>query len=372
MGGSSMFNRSDDKITSSQASIFLSNTVLGAGILTLPRSVTETVRTPDSWIAILLGGFIVMLVVVIMVKLSRQFPNKTVYQYSRSIIGLVPAGFLCTLLILYYVTIASFEIRTLAEVTLYYLLEGTPIWAILIPFIWTGSYLVIGGINAISRVFQIIFPISILVLIISYLLSLQLFDLDNLRPILGEGIMPVIRGLKSTVLVYTGCEVILTLVAHMQHPQQAIKAMLWGISIPFCLYFLTVVMVIGGISVDSAVTSTWPTIDLIRSYEISGFFMERFEFPLMVIWSMQMFCNFSSFFYNASLGVSQLFYISIKPVIFAMMPVIFIASMIPKKINDVFDLGDAIGRMGIVLFFIVPVFLTLVWIIRKKVLHQNA
>ena len=85
----------------------------------------------------------------------------------------------------------------------------------------------------------------------------------------------------------------------------------------------------------------------------------------MVIWSMQMFCNFSSFFYNASLGISQLFSIPINPVIFTLMPIIFIASMIPKKINDLFNLGDAIGVMGIILFFLLPVFLTVVWTIRK-------
>lgn len=50
-----MFTRSDDKITASQAAVFLNNTVLGAGILTLPRSVSQSVKTPDSWLSVLLG-----------------------------------------------------------------------------------------------------------------------------------------------------------------------------------------------------------------------------------------------------------------------------------------------------------------------------
>lgn len=367
-----MFTRSDDKITSSQASIFLNNTVLGAGILTLPRSVSESVKTPDSWISVLLGGAIVMLVIVLMVKLSQQFPGNTIYQYSRHIIGTVPGGILSLLLILYYIIIAGFEIRSVAEVTLFYLLEGTPIWAIVIPFIWAGTYLVFGGINSIARVFQIVFPISTCILVVSYLLSLKLFDIHNLRPVLGEGLLPVIHGLKSTVLVFTGCEVVMTLVAQMQHPRQAVKAMLLGISIPFSLYLLTVIMVVGGLSVDAVITSTWPTIDLIRSFEIPGFLLERLEFPLMVIWLMQMFCNFSSFFYNASLGISQVFRLPVHPVIFGLMPVIFLAAMIPKRINDVFGLGDLIGKIGIVLFLLLPVLLSIIWAIQKKGRKQHA
>lgn len=366
-----MFVRSNDKITSGQASLFLTNTVLGAGILTLPRSVTQSAKTPDSWMSVLLGGLIVMFVIFVMVKLSQQFPGKTVYQYSKGIVGTLPGGFLSSLLIIYFIIIAGFEIRVLAEITMFFLLEGTPVWAIVIPFIWVGAYLVFGGINSIARVYQIIFPISLFILILCYILSIRIFDINHLRPVLSEGLMPVIKGLKSTVLVYTGCEVVMTITAFMQHPQHAVKSMLAGIGIPMVLYLLTVIVVVGGLSIDSVTTSTWPTIDLVRSFEISGFFFERFEFPLLVIWMMQMFCNFCSFFFNASLGISQVFKLKIAPVIFGLMPLIFLSTMVPKRMNDVFAVGDAIGRMGIILFILLPVLLSVVLIIRKKGLKQN-
>lgn len=366
-----MFVRTDDKITATQAAVFLNNTLLGAGILTLPRSVSEAVKTPDSWLSVLLGGAIVMLVVLLMVKISQQFPGKTVFQYAGKITGRVFGGFLCLLLILYFIIIAGFEIRTLAEVTLFFLLEGTPIWAVILPFLWVGTYLVYGGINSIARVFTIVFPISIMVLLISFLLSVRLFNIDNLLPVLGNGFSPVLAGLKSTVLVFTGCEVTMTLVAFMQNPKQAVKAILGGIAVSIGLYFLTVVMVIGGISIDSAVTSTWPTIDLMRSFEVPGFFFERMEFPFMVIWLMQMFCNFCSFFFQSTLGISQLFKLKVHPIIYAMVPVLFISAMLPKSMPGLFALGDAIGKMGIVLFLLLPVLLSVIWLIRVKGLKQH-
>ncbi|GGA34067.1 GerAB/ArcD/ProY family transporter [Paenibacillus physcomitrellae] len=366
-----MFIRTDDKLTSSQAGVFLTNTVLGAGILTMPRSVTQDVKTPDSWLTILFGGIIIVFVVLLMVKLCQQFPGQTVFQYAGRIAGKFPGGLLCLLLVLYFVITAGFEIRTLTEVTLFFLLEGTPSWAVILPFVWAGTYLVCGGINSIARVFQIVLPITLFILLVSFAASLRIFDINNLRPVLGSGILPVFQGLRSSVLIYTGCEVVMTLVAFMQHPGQAVKAMLGGIAIPILLYFLTVVFVIGGLSIDSIITSTWPTFDLVRSFEITGFFVERLEFPLMVVWLMQMFCNFCSFFFQASLGVSQIFKLSFLPVVLGMVPLIFLSAMLPGSVQDLFSLGDAIGMMGLVLFLLLPVLLSLIWLLRTKGLKQH-
>lgn len=367
-----MYQRADDKITTSQAAFFLTSTVLGAGILTMPRSVTQTMKTPDSWLTIILAGAAIMLAVLLMTKLCQQFPGETVFQFAGKIVGKLPGGALCFIMVLYFVVIAGFEIRSLAEVTLFFLLEGTPMWALVIPFIWTGTYLVCGGINSIARVYQIILPMTILVLLVSYAVSLRLFNINNLRPVLGEGVSPVLRGLKSSILVYSGIEVVLTLVAFMQHPKHAVKAMLGGITIPIGIYLLTVVMVIGGLSIDCVITGTWPTIDLIRSFEVTGFFVERLEFPLMVVWLMQMFCNFCSFFYQASLGISQVFRVPVQPVIFALVPVLFLITMVPKSQQELFWLGDIIGWGSAILFFLVPVPLLLIQIIRLRRLKQHA
>lgn len=59
------------------------------------------------------------------------------------------------------------------------------------------------------------------------------------------------------------------------------------------------------------------------------------------------------------------------PVIYMLVPVIFISAMIPKTVNDVFSLGDFIGRMGLVLFLLLPVLLSIIWLIRTKGLKQH-
>ncbi|XBO87392.1 GerAB/ArcD/ProY family transporter [Bacillus licheniformis] len=173
-------------------------------------------------------------------------------------------------------------------------------------FLWSGIYLLTGGINPIARLNEIIFPITVLIFLIVIFMSANIFDMDNLRPVLGKGIVPVLQGVKTTSFAYTGIEVMLIIVPFMRNPEQALKATLIGISFPIVFYMITVVMVIGGLSIDGVTSLTWPTIDLMRSFEIPGLIFERFESLLLVIWIMQIFSNFTISYYAAAVGLSQL------------------------------------------------------------------
>lgn len=355
-----MIINSNDKITTSQALVILVNYILATGILTLPRTSVEKVNTPDVWISVILGGLIAMIVAAIIVKLSQQFPEKTFYQYSQEIVGKWLGSVLSLLVIVYFFTISAFEVRAMAEVTGFFLLEGTPTWAIIMPFMWIGLYLIVGGINSIARLFEIIFPITIVIFLIVTFLSLGIFEIDNLRPVLGLGIAPVLDGVKTATLAFLGPEIMLLLVAFMKKPDEAVKAVLVGLTIPLIFYFITVVMVIGALSIDGVVMNTWPTLELMRSFEIPGLIFERFETFLLVIWIMQIFTSFTITYYAASLGLSQLFKKNIHPFMYGLIPIIYIIAMIPKNTNDLFKFGDWIGNVALFLFGLLPLILLLI------------
>ena len=349
-----------DRITTSQAVIILINYILASGILTLPRTSIEKVKTPDVWISVIIGGFIAIIAGVIMSKLSQRFPDKTFYQYSQDIVGKWIGTLISLLLVIYFFTLSAYEVRALAEVTGFFLLEGTPLWAIVMPFMWIGLYLIMDGINPIARLFEIIFPITVVIFLLVTFLSSGLFELDNLRPVLGLGFSPVLKGIKTTVLAFLGPEIMLLLVAFMQKPNKALKVILFGISIPMFFYIITVVMVIGALSIDGAVTRTWPTIGLIRSFEIQGLIFERFESMLLVIWIMQIFATFTITFYAASLGFAQLFNKKIHSFMLGLLPIIYIIAMIPQTLNDLFKFGDLIGNAALFLFGGLPALLLLI------------
>lgn len=355
-----------DQITTSQAAVMIINYMLGAGILTLPRTTVEAAKTPDVWISILISGMIIMLAGFIVVTLCRRFQGKTYFQFVPEITGKWVAFLLSLLVIAYLITISAFEIRVMAEVTGLYLLEGTPVWIIVMTFMWIGLYLTTGGINCIARMYEIILPITLLFFIIAILLSSNIFDVKNLRPVLGSGIMPVLKGIKPSLLSFTGYEIMFVAMAFMKSPKKGTKAMLVGITVPMVIYLITVIMVIGGLSIHGVQKRTWPTLDLMRSFEMQGLIFERFESLLLVIWIMQIFSTFTVAHYAASLGLSQLLKKNIRPILFIMLPVIFLIAMVPKDVSETFKLGDTVGYMSIYLFGGLPLILLLISKARKK------
>lgn len=172
-----------DQITTPQAAVIVMNYILGAGILTLPRTAAESVQTPDIWISVILGGVIALVAVIIATKLSQRYPGKTIYQYSQEIIGKWAGRLFSLLMVSYFLLLSGFEVRCLAEVTKLFLLQGTSMWLIIIPFMLIGTYLIVSGINPIARMFEIILPITVFVFILITFMSFKIFEIDNLRPV---------------------------------------------------------------------------------------------------------------------------------------------------------------------------------------------
>ncbi|NMM53117.1 GerAB/ArcD/ProY family transporter [Paenibacillus aquistagni] len=346
-----------ESLTTQQTVVIITNFILGIGILTLPRAAVEKVKTPDIWLSIMIGGLIAMLAGVVIVKLSQQFPKKTFYEYSQVILGKWLGCLLNLIVIGYFVAMSSVMLRAMAEVNILFLLEGTPRWAMIIAFMWAGFYLVIGGLSAITRLFQLIFPITVIIFFMIAGMSLKVFDINHLRPVLGLGLGPVLKGVQSTALSFGGFEIMLLLVAFMRDPKKANKAVLFGIGIPVIIYVTTALMVIGALSIDGVISLTWPTITLIKSIEFPGIFFERYESLLLVIWMMQIFTTFVITHYAAAMGFAQSFKKDLRPFLYLMMPVIYIVAMLPVDINELFALSNGVGNAGLVLFVFLPIVL---------------
>ncbi|HIW33207.1 MAG TPA: spore germination protein [Candidatus Paenibacillus intestinavium] len=362
-----MFVTKDDRITANQAMASMACTTLGAGLLVMPRVLIQEVGTPDAWMTLLLSGVLVVLALILFVKLSEKFPKKTLYQYSSIILGRPLGNFVCLLFCLYLVLTSAYELRILAEVIVFYLLEGTPKWAIVIPLMLVSYYLLLGGVNALMRLFQIVLPITLIIIIIIYGLSFSMFDIHNLKPVLGDGIAPVFNGLHHSFNSFEGYELVAIYYVHLNEPKKAVKSFALGLGLVVVIYMVALILIIGSLSLEAGMLSTWPTIDLMRNYEIKGFFFERVEILFMVIWVMQLCCAFSSMYYGASLALSQVLRYKKRPVILGLLPVCYIFTMIPRNINDITRLGNVISYFCIMMF-VIAVILYIVYLIRKKVI----
>lgn len=358
-------SRTEDQISTMQTVIVYVNYVLAVGVLTLPRTISEAAKTPDGWISILIGGAASLAAGLIITRLGRKFPGQTIYQYAAVLLGRPLGYILGTVIALFFIGIAAFELRTLQEVVQFFLLEGTPVWAINFSFLWIALYLCLGGMSGIARLCQFIVVFTWSIFLLVCLLTLEVFDLNNLRPVLGEGLLPVLKAVKPTALTFTAGEIMLFLTPFMLRPRNASKAVAFGVGISGIFYLVAYFVTVGAFSVNGVLTRTWPFLDAIRSFEVEYLLFERFESLLLAIWCMQIFCTFCISFYAAAYGAAQMSGTRPQRWLYGLLPLVFLTASLPRSLNHVFGLGDVLGNTMIYLFGLLPVILLLVARIRK-------
>ena len=170
-----------EKITSNQLMAIMISLLIGIGIMSLPRTVTEAAG-PDGWLLVPAGGVIVIITSVIISKLGLLFPGKTVVEYAGDVIT-KPLGLIFLLgLFVYFVIFCAFEARVLAEVTKQFLLDRTPTEALVITILLACAYLVRQDIATIGRMGRCWCRCSLFYLLFLLPVIPQM-DLTNLLPL---------------------------------------------------------------------------------------------------------------------------------------------------------------------------------------------
>ena len=362
-----MVNSNRKELTTIQTSIFISTIILGMGVLTLPRNVTEDAQGQDGWISVILATLILLFMGWLIIRLNRYYPGLTYFQYSKLIWGKW-IGNLTNLVFASYLLVTSgYELRGMAEVTHFYLLPLTPPEITILLMVLVGIYLMTGGIIAIARVFEILLPITLIFFFVVLATSFTVFEWRNIMPVMGMGVEPVIKGIHGSALTLSGYEFMLVLNAFMQYKQKAWKAISIGIMVPSLFYVVIVIAVVGGLGSEQTMTLTFPTIELIRSYELTGILFERYEVFLLAVWLMQIFSTYVGMHYVLCLALSQITGKNIRYFIYGTAPIIFFISVLPVDINEFFTLGNILIHIELaIVFIVVPISLGIAWIRNRR------
>ncbi|WP_243385332.1 GerAB/ArcD/ProY family transporter [Bacillus kexueae] len=366
-----MFPTSQEKITNVQASIAVMMTVIGVGIITLPRTSAEATKTPDVWISVAFSGLIAIVASYFVVKLAGKYPGKTIFEFTPEIVGKPIGVVINSFVILHFTLIAAYEARSMGEVIRSYLLDKTPIEVVIIVFMSVGVYLVTGGMNAILKLFELYFPVILFFFLLMFTLTITSFELDNVRPFLGQGMKPVFNGGKVTTLSYVGFEVMFVVTAFMQTPKKAVKTTFIAISFIMILYTTLLVLIIGSLTVDEVRLLTFPTMEFVKSIEVEGFFLERFEAFFMIMWVITTFTTYAIYHYLASYGLSTMLKQNFSQLSFVLLPVIYLLAIYPENINELFSFGDIIGQLSYIIIGVLPILLFIIAFLRKKMNKTN-
>ena len=107
-------------------------------------------------------------------QIKSAVSRKTFYQYSQDIVG----KWIGRLLSFSYYRVFSYNFsisNSFNGRSNKLFARRNPTWAIVMPFMWIGLYLIMGGINSIARMFEIIFPITV------FIFNHFLYEYRNIR-----------------------------------------------------------------------------------------------------------------------------------------------------------------------------------------------
>ncbi len=147
-----------DRLSNIQITFVVSSTTIGVTVLTLPRTATELAKS-GGFIATFITGLLMACALIITAMLAKRFPNSTVMEYSREIIGLVPSKILGLVFFFYFISVTTAVLRLFCDAIKVLLLENTPLEVLIITFLLAAVYLCLNGISSIAKICEHLNPL---------------------------------------------------------------------------------------------------------------------------------------------------------------------------------------------------------------------
>lgn len=367
-----MMNSEEVKISAYQLGILIIVTVVGVGILTLPRNVVEIANT-DGWILILVAGAVTIGISLVINTLANKFPNETIIEYSRDLAGYPLSILIGIILILYYIIFAAFSVRIFGEVLKMYLLPNTPIEIIIITFLITTIYLVRSGLEGIVRFYEIIIFIMFIPYFIALFTGTSNLDYSNILPSFQIPPISILTGTLQVIFSFIGFEAVFLFIPFVSDRKNMKKTLIIVMSIITFIYLISTIIVLASFGSHEIQTLIWPLMAYIKSIQVPGAFIEQLEGVIMTIWVLFIFTTLGTIYFSPAFLLTRLTKTKEHKIfVIALLPIIYILSLQPDNVAQIYDwLGVFSMYAGTLVVIIIPIFLLILAKIRKKGLKSN-
>lgn len=248
--------------------------IFGVDILMVQHYMVKLARQ-DGWISLAIGGLLSIGFAFVYYLLAILHPDLDLPEIMLKLCGPFLGRLLLFPIALYAVLYAGLSARIFAQALKMFLLDRTPIYAIIGLMLVVVAYSVYKGIYVIGSISDVIFPICVFTIVSMLLMSFQQMDLDRLQPVLFENTDNVVRGIFPGFRHFLGFEIIAYVYCHTYRAKGTYKWFSAGLLIPIIFYVMLTVVSIGVFSVGSLKGLIFPTLTLSKSIEFPATFLER-------------------------------------------------------------------------------------------------
>ncbi len=371
-------NRPEAVISARQSSSIIASTIIGVGVLTLPRGAAEYAKQ-SGWFSIILGALVAMLAVTVITQLSRRFPYEGIADYGADIFAIGKGrafGKIASIpLLLLYVASWGFSTvivaRMFGEVVITTVLTQTPLEVIISTMLLTAYILTLHGVETMARVNEMLLPLIVVPVLLIAISSFQSTRLYHLFP-LHEGIDwgAFAMGVLMSSFAFLGFEVMTVFSAYVQQSDKLLRVNLAGIAIPGGIYTLIGFSGIAVFGVDELKLLAWPTLELVKVTEVPGLILERMESAFLGVWVAAVFTTSGNLYCATTLLIQKMLGLrGPKPyrlIATMLLPLFYWLSLLPQNIHALFEYQRLSGFLGGIAALVTPLLLLVVAALRGK------
>lgn len=259
------------------------------------------------WISVILASLMSCVIFSVYARVLKLFPGQGLYEILEILFGKVLGKMITLLFLGYAFHLGAMVIRNYTEFMTIISLTETPPCVLALFFSVLFIWAIKGGIEVIGRWIAIFFPIMVVVLIFITFLAVPIMDFNNLKPVLYDGIGPVIDS-AFNAFTFPFAETVLFI---------AVLDSLQKKNSPYKVYFLS--LLIGGLFILVSATRTIlilgtenAAIEYFASYVSIrlikiGDFLQRIESIVSISFIMNGFTKGTICLYAAVRGIAKLF-----------------------------------------------------------------
>jgi spore germination protein KB len=356
------------KISSGEFLILVIIFTIGSTILDIPSLLIKLAKQ-DAWIASILTIFISLFFIFIYNQIAKLYSSMTYVEINEKVFGKWIGKMMALLYLFYFYYLSASMIRDIGDFFATQILVETPIQIIMIMFLLISLMGVRLGLEVICRTALIFFPWIVALLFILFLVLIPEIKLENIQPILGEGLKPSIKGSYHILgLPYLELLIFLMITPYVAEKVNMNKAFYRGTLIGGIVLTIVIILSILVLGADISARQSYTTYALGKKISI-GRFLERIEVIITIIWIFTVYFKVTICYYGLSLGLAQVLGLkSYKILLFPLAFLIITFSIFSHA--DIVHFNNFTAKTwtpySLTVCFFLPLLLLVVGKIRKK------
>ena len=292
------------KINAGEFLILVIAFTIGGTILDTPALITKVAKQ-DAWISYGLTTFVGLFFIFIYNQIATLYPSMTYVEINEKVFGKWIGKIIALLYLFYFCYLSAAMLRDVGDFFTTEILIDTPIQIIMILFLLTSLIGVRLGLEVISRTAVIFFPWIIALLFMLFLFLIPMIKVENIQPILGEGIKSIMKGSYHVLgLPFLELAIILMITPYIPEKAKMKQAFYKGTLIGGLLLTIIIMLSILVLGSDLTARQTYPSYMLAKKISI-GNFLERIEVIVAIIWILTIYFRLTICYYGLSLGLAQ-------------------------------------------------------------------